>query len=67
VAPYRDAPIRLVKRNDPDEWIKTIIHAMENPKQLKIEGQRLREWVLQEHMMPNRRRRWMNGMGIRSD
>ena len=63
VVPYRDAPVRLTTC-DPEEWIRTLMDALQSPAMLKVEGQRLRTWVLKQHMMPNRQSDWMRGIGL---
>lgn len=57
--PYRDAPVRRVD-NSPGAWTDAIQSYADDPAAVAADGQTLRRWVLDNHLLSHRINEWMN-------
>ena len=57
VLPYQNAPVTRVA-NNPQHWIKAIREKINEPQALRIEGEVLRKWVLDNYMLDDHIEQW---------
>lgn len=63
IVPYRDGSPPVTRlANDPDAWIDAIRQRIDERDHLKVEGNLLRQWVHQHHILEDNLDRWMTAL-----
>lgn len=65
--PYRDCPVTLAPSNDVDAWVERIRELAGSPEKRKSDGEKLRRWVLENHVMEQRVADWSKTLGAKDD
>jgi glycosyltransferase involved in cell wall biosynthesis len=62
LAPYRGTPATLARNED--EWVERILAYARDRSSAIRDGERLRQWVRDEHMMNHRKLLWLNALDL---
>ena len=64
VGPYQHCPVKLIKHNDPDQWVNEIVALLNSQNQRRALGQRLNHWVMENHLDQHRVGDWQRALGL---
>ena len=62
--PYRDCPVTHALSDQAEDWTEKLMMLVNDRELRAIEGQRLRQWVMENHLLQHRRQDWGIAMGL---